>query len=247
MKHKGKLLQDAAGEQGKRMRTRALLMDCAIMEFGTRGIGKTSIDDIATTAKVSHGTFYYHFSNKEEIVEAVGRAVAAGLAELVDRQIRGIASGPERVAMATQVFIRGAAAIPEWGWLIARAIGDMGTFYEVISRGIRKDVLIGLQAHEFNVEPSRLLFSSLLAVVGTAVHLRLERPEKPNIERDATILLLRMLGLQQKEVEHLPDYVIERYGDLGVSQATIETDMKAIMPVLLDEIVQGTEGEQTVA
>lgn len=241
VKRKGKILQDAAGDQGKRMRTRALLMDCAIAEFGTKGIEKTSIDDIASSASVSHGTFYYHFSNKEQIVEAVGRAVAAGLVELVDRKIRGITSGPERVAMATQVFIRSAAAIPEWGLLIARAIGDMGTFYDIISRGIRKDVMIGLQAHEFNVEPSRLLFSCMLAVVGTAVHLRLERPEKPHIERDAATLLLRMLGLQEAEVARLPVFVVARYGDLGMTQATIEHEMKAIMPILLEEIVQGTQ------
>ncbi|HWU61005.1 MAG TPA: TetR family transcriptional regulator [Ensifer sp.] len=74
-------------------------MDCAIVEFGTRGIGKTSIDDIATAAKVSRETFYYHFANKVEIIEAVGRAVSAGLAELVDQKIRGIVPGPERVAI----------------------------------------------------------------------------------------------------------------------------------------------------
>lgn len=222
----------------KRVRTRALLMDSAITQFAHRGIEKTSIDDICARADVSHGTFYYHFADKDDIVDTVGHAVAAGLVNLVDREIRDISSGAERVAMATQVFLAHAAESKDWGWLVVHALADMGSFFEQISRGIRKDVLIGIRNGEFSANPDPLLFASLLAVVSAALRARLEKPGEPGIEQHATVLLLRMLGVPPGDADNLPEQVIARYGDRA---ARPKDDMKDLLPLLLKEVVTRQE------
>ena len=234
--------QDAAGESDKRVRTRALLMYCAIAEFASRGINKTSIDDISAKAQVSHGTFYYHFKNKSEIVEAVGRTVAAGLVEIVDQRIRGVTSGPERVALATQVFIDMASAIPNWGWLVVDALANMGSFHTYISRGIRRDVLLGMRSGDFSGAPSELLFKSLLAVVGTATRVRLETPDDTTTCNRAAELILLMLGAPADIAHTLPAEVIRKYhaGGLG-SVDTVLHDMESIMPLILREILMSDE------
>lgn len=180
---------------GKRSRTRALLMDAAVTVFAKRGIGASSISEITATAGVSNGIFYYHFRSKTELLDAVGHAVAAALVDEVDDAIRDVHNGVERVALATQEFIRRAAAEPEWGWLIVEALGDLGTFHDQISRGIRKDVAIGIAQGGFAVDSSDLLFASLLSVVSVALRERLQHPKAPEVEGRAAQFVLRMLGV----------------------------------------------------
>lgn len=235
-----------ASEREKRIRTRALLMDCAISEFACRGILRTSIDDIVAKAKVSRGTFYYHFAGKDEIVEAVGRAVAVGFVTIVDRAIRDVGTGPERVALATQIFIEMATTVPDWAWLVVEALANMGSFHKHISRGIRKDVLIGIRAGDFDAKPDGFLFESLLAVVGTAMRVRLERPDEPRVAARAAELVLVMLGTPLAEARRLPDAVVSVHGLRGSnSPDSVQHDLTEVMPLLLREIL--LEDESTVS
>lgn len=224
----------AATDQGKRLRTRALLMDAAIAEFARRGIRDTAMNDIAASAGVSHGTVYYHFPNKEVLVEAVGRAVAASLVDQVDTAIRSVTSGRERVALATQTFIRAAAAEPDWGWLVVRALSDMGPFHHQISRGIRKDVMIGINAGDFSTEPTDLLFASLLAVVAAALRARLEAPGLAGIEAEAATLVLRILGLDDRIARALPDEVTARYATGRIP--VVASDADQMLALLQQEL-----------
>jgi AcrR family transcriptional regulator len=186
-------------------------MDAAVTVFAKRGIEAASISEVTATAGVSHGIFYYHFKSKAELLDAVGHAVAAALVNEVDDVISDIHNGVERVALATQEFIRRAAGEPEWGWLIVEALGDLGAFHDQISRGIRKDVAIGIAQGGFTVEPSDLLFASLLSVVSVALRERLRHPKAPDVEGRAAQFVLRMLGVPAAEASRLTKLVQERH------------------------------------
>jgi AcrR family transcriptional regulator len=186
-------------------------MDAAVTVFAKRGIEAASISEVTATAGVSHGIFYYHFKSKAELLDAVGHAVAAALVNEVDDVISDIHNGVERVALATQEFIRRAAGEPEWGWLIVEALGDLGAFHDQISRGIRKDVAIGIAQGGFTVEPSDLMFASLLSVVSVALRERLQHPKAPDVEGRAAQFVLRMLGVPAAEASRLTKLVQERH------------------------------------
>jgi AcrR family transcriptional regulator len=187
-------------------------MDAAVTVFADRGIEAASISEITATAGLSNGIFYYHFKSKTELLDAVGHAVAAALVNEVDHAIRDVHKGIERVALATQEFIRRAAAEPEWGWLIVEALGDLGPFHDQISRGIRKDVAIGISQGGFTIDPSDQLFASLLSVVSVALRERLQHPKAPDIEVRAAQFVLRMLGVSAAEALKLTKLVRERHG-----------------------------------
>ena len=186
-------------------------MDAAVTVFAKRGIEATSISEVTATAGVSHGIFYYHFKSKAELLDAVGHAIAAALVNEVDHAISDVHTGVERVALATHEFIRRAAGEPEWGWLIVEALGDLGAFHDQISRGIRKDVAIGIAQGGFTVEPSDLLFASLLSVVSVALRERLRHPKAPDVEGRAAQFVLRMLGVPAGEASRLTKLVQERH------------------------------------
>ena len=186
-------------------------MDAAVTVFAKRGIEAASISEVTATAGVSHGIFYYHFKSKAELLDAVGHAVAAALVNEVDDVISDIDNGVERVALATQEFIRRAAGEPEWGWLIVEALGDLGAFHDQISRGIHKDVTIGIAQGGFNVQPSEMLFAALLSVVSVGLRERLQRPKGPDVERLTAEFVLRMLGIPPSEAQRLTKFVRERH------------------------------------
>ena len=70
----------------QKAKTRRLILDSAIVEFGKNGFEETSISMVARRADVSHGNVFAHFSSKEELfacaIEEFGQRVAARLDEL---------------------------------------------------------------------------------------------------------------------------------------------------------------------
>lgn len=51
--------------------TRQRILDEALQEFATQGVISTSLSDIATAADVTRGAIYWHFANKESIIEEI--------------------------------------------------------------------------------------------------------------------------------------------------------------------------------
>ena len=51
--------------------TREAILDSAEELFSNQGIARTRLEDIAKQAKVTRGAIYWHFKNKEEIIDAM--------------------------------------------------------------------------------------------------------------------------------------------------------------------------------
>jgi AcrR family transcriptional regulator len=171
--------------------------------FARRGVASAAITDVTTEANVSNGTFYYHFKDKEELVNVVGHEIAAQLVAEVDISMSDIASGIERVALGTQSFLRLAAADPEWGNLVVAALFDMRDFHERISMGIRKDVSIGIRQGAFDIPVNEILISAMLTVVATGLKAILSGGRARAIEAQTSEMVLRLLGLDIAEARRV--------------------------------------------
>jgi AcrR family transcriptional regulator len=66
--------------QGRR--TMAALLDAGMKVLAERGYHAARVDDIVRAAKVSHGTFYLYFSNKEDLFRALAVQCADEMTEL---------------------------------------------------------------------------------------------------------------------------------------------------------------------
>jgi len=195
--------QDISSGDGKKLRTRGLLLDTAIAVFAQKGIEAASIVEITEAAGLSNGSFYYHFPDKAALVDAVGGAVAATLVRETDEAMTARHKGAERVAFATLFFIRQGVSNPAWGRLIWRALGQLGEFREQISAGIRKDVQIGVDQGDFDAVPSPALHAMLLGIVSAAMHELLESPTATGIETLASEAVLRVLGVRPAKARAL--------------------------------------------
>lgn len=75
--------------QGRELRARGRrtlrkLLDAGVDTFASRGYHAARVDDIVKRAKISHGTFYLYFANKEELFFALTQEVADELTKLAD-------------------------------------------------------------------------------------------------------------------------------------------------------------------
>ena len=70
--------------------TRDKLLDAARSLFAEKGFNLTSIDDITKRADVGKGTFYYHFSDWDEIIEALVTRMLNELLAAIEENCQGI-------------------------------------------------------------------------------------------------------------------------------------------------------------
>ncbi|HZR48182.1 MAG TPA: TetR/AcrR family transcriptional regulator [Streptosporangiaceae bacterium] len=85
--------------------TRAALIAAGRLLFGRDGFAATSVEDLASQARVTTGALYHHFPNKLTLFETVFEAVHG---ELLDAAERAAASGSdelESIALSFQAYL----------------------------------------------------------------------------------------------------------------------------------------------
>ncbi|MFW0790649.1 TetR/AcrR family transcriptional regulator [Gordonia sp. CPCC 205333] len=71
----------------RKERTRDAIREAAMKLFAAQGYSKTTVDQIAEAAEVSHTTFFRYFGSKEQVV------IDDGMQERIEAEIAGIESG----------------------------------------------------------------------------------------------------------------------------------------------------------
>lgn len=72
------------------LETRNALLDAAEREFSRRGVGGTTLGDIAKAAGVTRGALYHHFLDKRDLVEAMTERALSPAREM---RLRNVANG----------------------------------------------------------------------------------------------------------------------------------------------------------
>jgi AcrR family transcriptional regulator len=160
-----------ATQSERREATRAAIVEAAKRLFGERGFAATTIDNVATAARVAKGAVYHHFATKEALFEAVFDEVSQDLVAEVDRVARSGKDALAAMAAGTQAYFAACARDPTGqiilrdgpavlGWERWREI-DAGHFGGGFTRGLARAMDDGLIARQ-SVEPlSRLLIGAV--------------------------------------------------------------------------------------
>lgn len=107
----------------KRIRTRASLVQAAYEIMSTKGVSKTSIQEITDRADVGFGTFYNYFSSKEELAEHVLDCVINNLG-LRNREATRELSADDPMAVisnSVRLTAREMRTNPMWRWWLKRS------------------------------------------------------------------------------------------------------------------------------
>src|SRR5580700_9619578 len=74
----------ARSRERQREDTRQRIYDAAMEIFRRDGFGAARVDDVARAAGVSHGTFYFHFATKDEVLIQCLRASEMRVAAAIE-------------------------------------------------------------------------------------------------------------------------------------------------------------------
>ena len=92
-------MTNSGGREDKKSRTRQQrrvkdthrkLLNAARDAFADKGLDYTTIDDITERADVGKGTFYYHFSNKQEVIAELIDGLLNELVKKIEQRCEGI-------------------------------------------------------------------------------------------------------------------------------------------------------------
>ena len=82
----------------RRERTRNVLVSAAERLVAARGIDALSIEEITAAADVAKGTFYTHFTDKEDLAAAIGLQIRLELEGKISSLNRSVKDAPQRMA-----------------------------------------------------------------------------------------------------------------------------------------------------
>jgi AcrR family transcriptional regulator len=134
------------------------LLDAGVEVFATKGYFAARVDDIVKVARISHGTFYLYFANKEDLFRALAAEVADQMQTLAE------SLGPLEKGTAGEATLR--------AW-----IARFADLYEHFGPIIRAWTEAEIGSHEFG-----RLGNDVLARFTRVLTLRIAEAAPPDID-----------------------------------------------------------------
>ena len=152
------------------------ILDAALVSFGSRGYGATSLDGLAAELGVTKQTILYHFGSKEGVLEAVIDRASADLTAALQSTLAQARSGWDRVEAVVRTVFRLGLQRPELPGLI-REVTRLGPpsstrlaeALEPLLDAARTSLEREMEAGTIRTTDARLLLVSLYSTVIGAV------------------------------------------------------------------------------
>lgn len=87
------------------LETRNRILDAAENVFHEKGVGRTSLADVASAANVTRGAIYWHFKNKSDLFDAMCERVRLPMEAMVEANGEAGGADPLGQLRATCVFL----------------------------------------------------------------------------------------------------------------------------------------------
>lgn len=188
----------------RKQRTRAALIGAAQRLLAT-GTTSVSIQEITTAADVGFGSFYNHFTSKDELFEAALGATLDMWTSMLDAAVEGIDDPALIFAMSFRMTGRLQRANPE----LVRVLLHSGTSVLTREGGLRSramdDLDVGIERGRFGTDDTELSVMLIGGALLGLLQLLDSEPERDGGELSdvAAERVLVMLGLSADEAAAL--------------------------------------------
>ena len=197
----------------KRERTRGELVAAAERLVAARGLDALSIDDITEEADVAKGTFYTHFTDKDDLAAAVGGAIRIELEEKVTATNDGVTDAAVRMANGLSSLCAFAIKQPVRARALLRLIPGVVDPDTPINAGIRGDVALGVKTKRFTVMSVNAATVATLGIAmsaGMRLSDNTHRVAEPySFATEIIATALAALGMKQAEAQRLAKTAME--------------------------------------
>lgn len=182
-----------------RMRTRQKLIDAAHRIIGRKGVEATTINDITEEADVGLGSFYNHFSSKEELVRVVFADRVEELGKIFDNISSTVSDPALAVSYIQKMFLEKVRTDTAWGWFAVHAEIALQQMDIAFSERARKDLQRGVEQGRFAIESVDIAVRFIMATLLVLTRALLESRLDPEVIVRSIELQLRMLGVSVED------------------------------------------------
>jgi len=196
----------AIGEM-RRAKMRDRLIAAGAKVIAELGSQKATIDDFVTEAKVSRGTFYNHFSTREQMLEAIWTSRGHAPFTEILLACRGIVDPAEHLSAVTRLVLRQGMLDSTWGWLILALSGDVSTVNDDLREYPLPDLMAGQSAGIFHFDDVDCAADMVVGSVRAGLHVLLTEKRETHYVESMSKLLLLALGVvrdQAHRISHSP-------------------------------------------
>lgn len=188
-------------DQGKRERTRSLMLDATARLVAYRDPGDFAICDITNGAGVANGTFYYHFSDKAEIIAETAHRIAKHLGARIYKVGDDIADPAERISAGLHRFVYFCVDHPTWARALGRSVNFLPDVREQVYRHMSRTIRRGIEEGDFDVADKDLTYDLMLSAAFTAARAGLEGMDPYEAAAAMSEMQLRALGVTKKKAK----------------------------------------------
>ncbi len=180
---------------GKRERTRAALLDAAVKVVAEKGMEALKISDVTTAAELANGTFYNHFTDKNEMLREAANGIALAISRQLDAEMVGIKDAPTRVVKATASFIDIVLRELDWAAIMLAGAAHVHQLNDDVAAYLRSDLKLGVDQGKFDVKLDRFLIQQIVALIVVTITTQMADGPDRRLTHQACENILRLLGL----------------------------------------------------
>ncbi len=191
----------------KKARTRQTLVDAALRIYAKKGVGELTLNELADEANVSHGTIYNYFKTREEVLEAVGIALADQFSQGISLLSTGVESGAQRMSIGVRMFVRHAIVDPAWANAVIHVIHYDEGIRSAVAANVLNDLQIGRKQGSFVYSDENVALALVVSCAIGAMHSIVEGQGVVDHDIKLAEMVLKALGLPSSEahrIAHLP-------------------------------------------
>jgi AcrR family transcriptional regulator len=186
----------------RREKTRARLLESALLVFAQKG-PQAVIDDVIAQAGMARGSFYNYFRTNEELLAAVAGEISNELLRTIDPSVQLLDDPAERIAAGVRLLLHAVTQFPLFGAFMDRLPFPTANSSLLGVRFLARDIAAAIATGRLvNVAP-RVATDLVVGVVLNASHSLVSDPSDPCYPEAIVGAMLRGLGIDAKEAARI--------------------------------------------
>lgn len=191
----------------KKQQTKLDIINAAIKVIAKSGREAASILEITKVAKVANGTFYYHFQNKEVLIDAVGEKILNEITDSYEIDWKSAKEDPAILfANATKTNLRNCSQDALWLAVIIDSFHAKSKVPPILrgyNKGLIAHIEFGLSQERYDTKINDNLLANMQSINRNALIMILEGKSMKKSIQQAIEAKLRILGLPPKEARKI--------------------------------------------
>lgn len=187
----------------RREKTRARLLESALLVFAEKGPEAAIIDDVIALAGMARGTFYNYFRTNEELLDAVSAKVTNEWLRVIDPIVQLHEDPAIRVTCGTKLLLHVMRSYPLLGAFLSRMQFSTAGGELLGIRYLTRDVLAGIERNRFAPRQPQAVIDIVIGAIFCAARSLSQATLPNNYPEEMVMALLRSLGITEDEAVRL--------------------------------------------